>query len=151
MGEAALHIQLLGDFRLARDDVPLTNLNTTRLQALLAFLLLHRHAPQQRQHIAFQFWPDSTEGQARTNLRNLIHQLRQALPAADEFLLADTQTIQWLPSAPFKLDVAEFETHLAAGNLTAALEHYRGDLCPAYMMNGYWPNVSVCATNLWPR
>jgi DNA-binding SARP family transcriptional activator len=29
--------------------------------------------------LLFSFWPDSTEAQARTNLRKLFYQLRQAL------------------------------------------------------------------------
>lgn len=72
---------LLGGFRLLADEAPLTALNTPRLQALLAYLALHRHAAHPRSYLAFLFWPDSTEAQARTNLRCLIHQLRQALPS----------------------------------------------------------------------
>ncbi len=55
-----LHIHLLGEFRLNYDDAPLTTLNTGRQQLLLAYLLLHRHAPQARQALAFLFWPDTT-------------------------------------------------------------------------------------------
>jgi len=141
----ALHIQLLGDFRLVYDSTPVTSVNTARLQSLLAYLVLHRNAPQPRHHVAFLFWPDSTEAQAHTNLRNLLHLLRQALPEADRFLHADTQTLQWRAEAPFTLDVADFEGALAqaergeqAGDQAAtgkALEKavtlYRGDLLPS--------------------
>ncbi len=41
-----------------------------RAESLLAFLLLHRDAPQPRQRLAFLVWPDSGEEQARTNLRH---------------------------------------------------------------------------------
>src|SRR5437763_12859276 len=75
-----LHIRLLGDFRAAIGDKPVTSLNTPRLQALLAYLLLHRDAAQSRQHVAFLFWPDSSEDQALANLRNLLFSLRRALP-----------------------------------------------------------------------
>ena len=37
--------------------------------SLLAYLLFHRDTPQPRQHLAFLLWPDSSESQARTNLR----------------------------------------------------------------------------------
>ena len=47
---------------------------------LLAYLLLHRSAPQSRQHIAFLHWPDSPESTARSNLRWLLKELRAALP-----------------------------------------------------------------------
>ncbi|NIO70856.1 MAG: AAA family ATPase [Anaerolineae bacterium] len=141
----ALHIQLLGDFRLIYDSTPVTSVSTARLQSLLAYLVLHRNAPQPRHHLAFLFWPDSTEAQAHTNLRNLLHLLRHALPDADRFLHADTQTLQWRADAPFTLDVADFESAVAqaeraeqAGDQAAiqkALEEavtlYRGDLLPS--------------------
>ena len=49
---SALRIQLLGDFQLLQDGVPNTAINQPRLQALLAYLVLHRHAPQSRQRLS---------------------------------------------------------------------------------------------------
>src|SRR5437016_14500150 len=117
--EPILHIRLLGDFSLIYADRQVTSLNTVRLQSLLAYLVLHRNAPQQRQHLAFLFWPDSTEAQARNNLRQLLHQLRQALPAVEHFLSADTHTLHWHPVTPFHLDVAEFEQALTLADEVA--------------------------------
>jgi predicted ATPase/DNA-binding SARP family transcriptional activator/Tfp pilus assembly protein PilF len=136
-----LQIQLLGDFQLIYGGELLTTLNAERPQSLLAYLLLHRRAPQSRQHIAFLLWPDSSESQARSNLRNLLHGLRQTLPDADTFLLADTLTLQWNPDAPFTLDVAAFDAAVAqAGRTTepadvrrhleTAVACYGGDLLP---------------------
>src|SRR6266700_5108241 len=139
-----LHIRLLGDFSLIYNDRQVTSLNTTRLQSLFAYLVLHRDVPQQRQHLAFLFWPDTTEAQARNNLRQLLHQLRQALPAVEQFLSADTHMLHWHPVTPCHLDVAEFEQTLALADaatqrndqhsLQAALEQadslYRGELLP---------------------
>lgn len=138
----ALHIYLLGDFRLVYDSAPVTSVNTARLQSLLAYLVLHRDAPQPRHYLAFLFWPDSTEAQAHTNLRNLLHLLRHALPDADRFLHIDRQTLQWRADAPFTLDVADFESAVAqaeqAGDQAAvrkaleeAVASYRGDLLPS--------------------
>jgi len=130
-----LHIRLLGEFSLVYGDQPVTAVNTARLQSLLAYLVLHRDAPQSRYYLAFQFWPDSPESQARTNLRKLFHQLHQALPDADRFLRADAQTVQWRPDAPFSLDVAEFERAVAGAGSRQALQEavtlYRGDLLPS--------------------
>ncbi len=130
-----LHIQLLGDFRLTYDDAPITTINTARLQALLAYLVLHRDAQLLRQHLAFLFWPDSPEDQARTNLRKLYYLLRNALPEADRFLSADAKSLRWRPDAPFTLDVADFENGVAqaesADALQAALALYQGDLLPS--------------------
>ncbi len=137
-----LTIQLFGEFRLLAGDKPVTEINTARLQSLLAYLLLHRAAPQARQQLAFLFWPDSTDAQARTNLRNTLHLLRNTLPDADRFLQTDAKAIQWRPDAPFSLDVAEFEQYLQTAQkadhptvVRTALEQavllYQGDLLPS--------------------
>ncbi len=126
-----MHIRLLGEFSLIYGDRPVTTVNTARLQALLAYLVLHRDAPQLRYHLAFQFWPDSGESQARTNLRHLVHLLRQTLPHADDFLDAEGVTLQWRADAPWTLDVTEFESGVARGALREAVDLYRGDLLPA--------------------
>src|SRR2546423_15368093 len=107
-----LYLRLLGDFSLIHNDQQVTSLTTTRLQSLLTYLVLHRDVPQQRQHLAFLFWPDTTEAQARNNLRQLLHQLRQAFPAVEHFLSADTYTLHWHPVTPFHFDVAEFKQAL---------------------------------------
>ena len=112
---ALLTIHLLGTFRLLDGDRPLTTRHTPRLQALLAYLLLHRAAPVPRARLAVLFWPDTTDAQARTNLRNLLHALREALPPGD-YLLADPQTIGWNPAAALRLDVADFEAACAAAD-----------------------------------
>ncbi len=130
-----LRIHLLGDFRLLWGDDLLTGFYHPRQQALLAFLLLHRHAPQSRRHLAFTFWPDSSEEQAHTNLRNLIFKVRRALPAPDRFLAITAQTVQWRLDAPYLLDVAEFEAASAgaatAAELERALTLYGGELLPS--------------------
>lgn len=129
-----LHIHLLGHFRLTYGDTTLTTVNTSRLQSLLAYLVLQRHASQPRHHLAFLLWPDTPEAQAHTNLRTLLHRLRQALPEADCFLQADAQTVRWQPNAPFTLDVADFEQALKQANtittLQQAIDFYQGDLLP---------------------
>ncbi|MCB0106969.1 MAG: AAA family ATPase, partial [Caldilineaceae bacterium] len=140
-----LHIHLLGDFRVVAGGQPVMGLHQARLQSLLAYLLLHRHAPQSRQHLAFLFWPDSTEAQARTNFRKALHQFRRVLPHADHYLQSDTNTVQWLPHAPFALDIADFAQALnqaemaqqqehsteVTAHLTKAAELYRGELLPS--------------------
>jgi predicted ATPase/DNA-binding SARP family transcriptional activator len=142
--EPTLHIRLLGDFSLIYADRQVTSLNTMRLQSFLAYLVLHHDVPQQRQHLAFLFWPDTAEAQARNNLRQLLHQMRQAFPAVEHFLSTDTHTLHWHSIMPFYLDVAEFDqtlTEAAAATrrndqhaLQAALEQadslYRGALLP---------------------
>ncbi|MFO7697740.1 MAG: BTAD domain-containing putative transcriptional regulator [Anaerolineae bacterium] len=137
-----LNVSLLGDFSISLDETPVTDVASPRLQSLLAYLLLHRGAPQSRAHLAYQFWPDTTEAQSRTNLRNVLHHLRRALPDADAFLDATVQTLHWRSDTPLTLDVACFEAALARASrpddpaaVRQALEQsialYRGDLLPS--------------------
>jgi DNA-binding SARP family transcriptional activator len=138
MGTPVLRIRLLGECDLRYGEAPLPPLESARAWSLLAYLLLHREAPQSRQRLAFLLWPDSTESQARTNLRHVLHNLRRALPAPDRFLEVTQQTLQWREDAPFWLDAAAFEDALSRGegaageaSLTAlreAVEIYTGDL-----------------------
>ncbi len=108
-----LRISLMGQFRLVYDDTAVTHLNTPSHQALLAYLVLHADQIHTRQHLAFTFWPDSNEGQARTNLRKAIYHLRHNLPDADRFLHLEKQTVQWRLDAPYVVDVAQFEQLLS--------------------------------------
>lgn len=104
-----LHIRLLGDFRLKYGDEPVTTINQSRPQSLLAYLLLHRHQPHSRQQLAYLFWPDTSDSQARTNLRRELHHLRHKLPVSEHYLSVDASSIQWRSSAPFVLDVVNSE------------------------------------------
>lgn len=140
-----LDITLLGGFRLAIGYEPVRDAAArSRLQALLGFLILHRDAPQPRRRIAFLFWPDTTESQALTNLRRELHHLRRALPDSDRHLSVAPGTLQWRADSPCRVDVAEFEAAIAAGeaaneaddvraerrSLERAVALYRGELLP---------------------
>ncbi|REL33779.1 hypothetical protein DYD21_10255 [Rhodohalobacter sp. SW132] len=139
-----LQIRLFGAFHVICENKPVPGLHSMRLQTLLVYLVLNRGSPQSRQHLSFCFWPDSTEAQARTNLRQLLHRLRKAIPDNDRFLLLDKQTVQWNPESPFTLDVADFEHAIdqakkladqhdpaaMARSFEKAAELYRGDLFP---------------------
>src|SRR5512134_2824651 len=105
----ALQIRLLGQFRLIVDGRPVDGPTTARLQSLLAYLLLHADAPQSRVHLSSTFWPDAPEARARNSLRQLLHQLRQALPDSDRYLRGDTNSVHWVTDPSFSLDVALFE------------------------------------------
>lgn len=139
-----LHIGLLGGFLVTRGEETIASLETPRLRSLLAYLVLHRRGPQPRERLAFLFWPDTTEAQARTNLRRELHHLRRGLPAPDEWLHVTRRTLHWRPRAPCRIDVAEFEAAVASADaaeeegdgrrlrkhLERAGELYTGDLLP---------------------
>ena len=124
----AVRVRLLGGFDLRLGEEGGASLDSARAESLLAYLLLHRDAPQQRQHLAFLFWPDSTEAQARTNLRHVLHNLRRQLPAADELIDIGPRMLQWRPEARVWLDVEAFEQAVAEGRLGDAVETYAGEL-----------------------
>jgi DNA-binding SARP family transcriptional activator len=132
-----LQVSLLGEFCLRYGETAVSALDA-RSQSLLAYLILNRKT-HTRQHLAFQFWADSTESQARTNLRKTIHKLRQNLPHSEQFLHINRQTIQWQPEASFSLDVDEFERSLettgsqsSISNLQNSISLYIGDLLPGH-------------------
>lgn len=141
----ALNVQLLGDFRLNyHGDQPIA-VQQARQQSLIVYLILHRQASQSRQQIAFLFWPDTSEAQAQTNLRQLLHHLRRAWPASSDYIRVEPRTIAWKSAAPYRVDVVEFlhavddaTSAWKAGQIDAArracetaIELYRGDLLPA--------------------
>lgn len=140
---ALLQIRLLGGFQLICQGKHLCNLHQPRLESLLAYLILNHNAPLIRQQLAFLFWPDTSEEQALTNLRNLLFQLRKAWSDIHYFLVIDHNTIQWLPDVTLQLDVADFENtlnnseamtddiDLLCNALHRAISLYQGDLLPA--------------------
>jgi DNA-binding SARP family transcriptional activator len=130
MGDARVqfHARLLGGVDLRFGKRRLAPLESARAETLLAYLLLHRDTPQPRQGLAFLLWPDSTERQAHTNLRKVVHNLRRALPDADRLIDIGPRTLQWRPDVPVWLDVDHFERALADGRLEEAVETYRGEL-----------------------
>lgn len=139
MATPPLEIRLLGGFelRLGTRRVPL---DSARVRSLLAFLVLNRGLPQPRRRIAFLFWPDSSEKQARTNLRHVLHQLKTAIPTAEEYLDIGPDVVSWRAGGPVLSDVAAFEESAdgadladedeAAACLEAAAARYPGDLLP---------------------
>jgi DNA-binding SARP family transcriptional activator len=136
----AVQIRLLGEFSVAVDGAVVGGLHSARLQSLLAYLLLNRTTPQSRQQLAFLFWPETSDSQAQTNLRQLLHTLRRRLPAVADALLVDERTIRWRADVSLQLDVAEFEAALARARQTTGSERlkafeeaaavYRGPLAP---------------------
>src|SRR6516164_6049866 len=103
-----MRINLFGNLRISSSGQPVTSVNTSRLQSLLAYLILHGESPQPRERLAFVLWPGSTESQARTNLRQLLHHLKRALPAECKSLLTDHYSVQW-QRASCEIDVVDFE------------------------------------------
>jgi predicted ATPase/DNA-binding SARP family transcriptional activator len=123
-----LRIRLLGPPAFAF-ALPLEGTLPKRSLSVLAYLLLHRDTPLMRDRIAFELWPDVPEEQARAHLRRALYTLQLWLPQSEiPWFTADRRQAHWNPSAPYQLDVEEFETSLRGGRLAEAADLYSGDL-----------------------
>lgn len=127
---ARLCVRLLGVVEVILDGRRLRAFNSLRLQRALALIAIRKDL-QHRSRLAFELWPDSTEGQARTNLRKLIHDLRQALPDIGDFLEIDNEIVRWIATGPSEVDVLRFREAVALGDLERSARIYTGDLLPA--------------------
>ncbi len=130
MRPTRLQVRLLGTVEVILDGQRLRAFDSLRLQRFLALVSL-QSAPQQRSRLAFELWPDSTEAQARTNLRKLLHEFRNSMPDAESFVEIGKATVRWLTGGPSDVDVLRFRDGLAAGDFELAARVYAGDLLPA--------------------
>ncbi len=140
-----MRISLFGNLRISFAGGPVTTVNTSRLHSLIAYLILHGDIPQPRERLAFILWPASKESQARTNLRQLLHHLKRALPAECNSLVSDHFAVQWRLDDSCSVDALEFQAAIAAAaaartvddraqeiqSLTIAAQLYEDDLLPA--------------------
>ena len=138
-----MRINLFGDLRISCSGRPVTTVNVNRMQSLIAYLILHGDTPQPRERLAFVLWPGSTEPQARTNLRQLLHHLKRALPAECKSLVADHHSVRWV-QASCEIDVVDFQAAISdaassrtendsareLGSLKAAAQLCEDDLLP---------------------
>src|SRR5215472_7488011 len=108
-----MRIKLFGNLRISCAGHLVTSVNTNRLQSLVAYLILHGDRPQPRERLAFALWPASNESQARTNLRQLLHHLKRALPAECNSLITDHYSVRWRQEASCEIDVVDFQASLA--------------------------------------
>jgi len=141
-----LEIKLFGPGQMAFAGRPLLGFPNRQAYALLCYLLLNRGYPHSREKLAATFWGDSSTPLSRKYLRNALWQLRLALQAigapADDYVRIDEDSVAFLNSAHYRLDVETFETLAAhgqdrrgqdlnrdqAGQLELAVQTYTGDL-----------------------
>jgi DNA-binding SARP family transcriptional activator/predicted ATPase len=140
-----MRINLFGNLRITFAGRPVTAVNTNRLHSLIAYLILHGDTPQPRERLAFILWPTSSESQARTNLRQLLHHLKRALPSESNLLVTNHFAIRWRQDVPGAIDVVDFQVAIADAasaraegdrareiqSLTTAAQLYEDDLLPA--------------------
>lgn len=109
-----LSIQLLGTPHITWQERPL-NIPRRAVRAALYYLAA-QPAPVARDTLAFLFWADSPEAMARSRLRRMLSQLRQALAeggAPSELLRVEDDCVS-LESNRSAVDLLEFERDLQA-------------------------------------
>ena len=121
-------IRLLGQFDLRQDDVSI-DIPSRPARTLLAYLLLTRGTQHPRERLAGLLWPDSTESNARKNLRQALWHLRKAI--GDTHLLVDTISIAFNSTPNFWLDIALLED-TADQDLETEASVYEGELLPGF-------------------
>ena len=131
-----LEVTLLGQFEVLYDGKRLT-IPTRNAQSLFAYLILNAGTAHRRERLAGLLWPDSSEENARSNLRHELWRLRKALKTAgDSYFLIDDLTIAFNPHSEYSLDAQKLEgvplQGSSAGELMAALSAYRGELLPGF-------------------
>jgi pentatricopeptide repeat protein len=119
-------------FRVGQFTIP-----TRNAQSLFAYLLLNAGQAQRRERLAGLLWPDSSEENARSNLRHELWRLRKALETNEEsYFLIDDLSLSFNPFSPYNLDVQNLESGSIEGStaddLITALAVYRGELLPGF-------------------
>jgi WD40 repeat protein/DNA-binding SARP family transcriptional activator len=147
---ARLEIFLLGSFQVTLDSEPLTNFESDKARALLAYLAVEADRPHRREVLAGLLWPDTPEQTARTNLRSALANLRQVLhdhQAQPPYLLVTRQTIQLNPEGDYWLDVNAFHeaadkrgdqgedpASVSTTELNAVVDLYRGQFLAGFYL-----------------
>jgi WD40 repeat protein/DNA-binding SARP family transcriptional activator len=131
-----LQIRLLGQFDIRMDGKRVT-IPSRAGQSLLAYLLLTAGTPHRREKLAGMFWPDTTDENARKNLRQELWRIRKALSAQQrvegDYLLADEYTLAFNREAEYWLDVFQMERpDLDLQSLIGNLSLYQGELLPGF-------------------
>jgi DNA-binding SARP family transcriptional activator len=145
---SSLRINLLGCVRVQHDGETAPARLPHRVQALLAYLVLHRERTHRRETLSALFWGEQSEASARSCLSTSLWRLRQILEPPKlprgMYLLADSSgEVGFKPRGEYWLDIAVVEDAVRrlrrdksdARDLPAAeraLEHYTGDLLDGF-------------------
>ena len=102
-----------------------------RTLPLFVYLLLGRDRPIARDQLAYKFWPDSSEVEARANLRRHLHRVNGPLNeiSGQRWLEANDKVIAFDLRMPLDLDVARLEAACSnPADAAGAVDLYTGDL-----------------------
>ena len=103
-GRVVLRVCVLGEQSITDERAASLRIRSSRTVALIRFLTAHPRSPQTRQRIAGLFWPESADGQALTNLRRELHNLRQIM-GDEESLVVSPRDLCWRDSPTCRVDL----------------------------------------------
>jgi WD40 repeat protein/DNA-binding SARP family transcriptional activator len=134
-----LEVNLLGQFEVQKDGVPIL-IPSRPAQSLLAYSILTAGVAHRREKLAGLLWPDSSEDNARSNLRQALWRVRKALnynsPPEQSYIISDNFTVEFNPNSNYWLDVYDLERQAKSTNSTDQLKEiltlYRGELLPGF-------------------
>ena len=125
-----IRLNILGGFELLRKDGKPVSVPARKARALLAYLALQSGGVATRDQLALLLWPEADHTQGRHSLRQLLSDLRRALPVNPAVLRVDSERIA-LVGESVSVDAVAFEGYLEQGDrddLIHASVLYRGDL-----------------------
>lgn len=129
-----LRLVTFGGCHLERDGARVETASAHRKGlALLAVLAAAGERGLTRDSVLALLWPDSDEERARTSLRQVVHLLRNQLASPE--LLTGAAELRLNPQA-ISSDVAEFRAAVAADDLAAAANLYRGPFLDGFHIRG---------------
>jgi DNA-binding SARP family transcriptional activator len=125
-----LCVRLFGTPHVSYDGTPIRFV-AARTLPLFVYLLLGRDRPLARDQVAYKFWPDNSEIDARANLRRHLHRLNGPLQeiSGRRWFEANDKTIAFDRRMPLDLDVARLEAACSnPADAAAAVDLYSSEL-----------------------
>lgn len=134
-----LEVSLLGRFDVRKNGVSIL-IPSRPAQSLLAYLILTTGIAHRREKLAGLLWPDSSEDNARSNLRQALWRVRKSLSDDSSpeltYLISDQISVEFNPKSNYWLDVSVLEKQTreinAPDQLMEILKLYRGELLPGF-------------------
>ncbi len=106
-------VQLFGEFVIRIDRITYNKFRTTKVQALLAFLIVEYAHPVRREQLYDLLWPGLPLQSAQVNLRQTLYQARKVLSKAHEApIVSERGMLQLNPELPLSADIHHFDQNL---------------------------------------
>jgi DNA-binding SARP family transcriptional activator/tetratricopeptide (TPR) repeat protein len=132
-----MELRTLGTVQLdapARPEARAVGTQPKRLALLVYLALADPQGPKRRDALLALLWPESDQDKGRQVLRQTVYLLRQSL-GPDSIVSRSDEDLELDPRA-VSCDARRFEALIAAGELRAALELYRGDFLDGFFVPG---------------